>query len=80
MKILYRDIKYERLLNFAKFIHLFMHFHNGNACLSKISLSIIVLNSRDWSEIVWLPEILCFKINLAISFIQKIHWNALVRL
>ena len=26
-----------------------------------ISLSTIVLNSRDWSEIVWLPEISCFK-------------------
>ena len=33
------------------------------------SLSTLVLNSRDWSEIVWLPEILRFKINLAISFI-----------
>ena len=34
--------------------------------------------SRDWSEIVWLPEISCFKINLAISFIRKkpagMHW------
>ena len=30
-----------------------------------------VLNSRDWSEIVWLPEISHFKINLAISFIRK---------
>ena len=43
-----------------------------------ISLSTIVLNSRDWSEITWLPEIPCFKINLAISFIQKnpagMHW------
>ena len=45
-----------------------------------ISLSTIVLNSRDWSEIIWLLEISCFKINLAISFIQKTHWNALVRL
>ena len=36
-----------------------------------ISLSTIVLNSRDWSEIVWLLEILHFKINLAISFIRK---------
>ena len=34
-----------------------------------LSLSTIVLNSRDCSEIVWLPEILHFKINLAISFI-----------
>ena len=37
----------------------------------KLSLSTIVLNSRDWSEIIWLLEILRFKINLAISFIQK---------
>ena len=33
---------------------------------------------RDWSEIVWLPEISRFKINLAISIIRKkpagIHW------
>ena len=44
----------------------------------EISLSTIVLNSRDWSEIVWLPEISRFKINLAISFIRKkptgMHW------
>ena len=42
-----------------------------------LSLSTIVLN-RDWSEIVWLLEISHFKINLAISFIQKkptgMHW------
>ena len=42
------------------------------------SLSTLVLNSRDWSEILWLPEISYFKINLAISFIQKkpagMHW------
>ena len=46
--------------------------------LCYLSLSTIVLNSRDWSEIVWLPEISCFKINLAISFIRKkpagMHW------
>ena len=44
----------------------------------ELSLSTIVLNSRDWSEIVWLPEISLFKINLAISFIRKnpagMHW------
>ena len=38
----------------------------------------IVLNSRDWSEIVWLHEISRFKINLAIGFIRKkttgMHW------
>ena len=43
-----------------------------------LSLSTLVLNSRDWSEIVWLPETSRFKINLAISFIRKIpagmHW------
>ena len=42
------------------------------------SLSTIVLNSRDWSEIVWLPKISRFKINLAIGFIRKkptgMHW------
>ena len=35
-----------------------------------ISLSTIVLNSRDWSEIIWLPKISRFKINLAIGFIR----------
>ena len=44
------------------------------------SLSMIVLNSRDWSEIVWPPEISRFKINLAIIFIRKNRWDALVRL
>ncbi len=39
--------------------------------MTLLSLSTIVLNSRDWSEIVWLPEISHFKINLAISFIRK---------
>ena len=43
-----------------------------------VSLSKLVLNSRDWSEIVWLPKLLCLKINLAISFIRKkpagMHW------
>ena len=43
-----------------------------------LSLSTLVLNSRDWSEIIWLPEISRFKINLAISFIRKkpagMHW------
>ena len=46
--------------------------------LKAVSLSTLVLNSRDWSEIVWLPEISRFKINLAISFIRKkpagMHW------
>ena len=46
--------------------------------LSHVSLSTLVLNSRDWSEIVWLPEISRFKINLSISFIRKkpagMHW------
>ena len=50
--------------------------HIKPGCL--ISLSTLVLNSRDWSEIVWLPEISRFKINLAIGFIRKkpagMHW------
>ena len=37
-----------------------------------------VLNSRDWSEILWLPEILRFKNLPAIGFYLKksagIHW------
>ena len=45
---------------------------------NSLSLSTLVLNSRDWSEIVWLPEISRFKINLAINFIRKnpagMHW------
>ena len=39
--------------------------------LHLLSLSMIVLNSRDWSEIIWLPEISHLKINLAIGFIRK---------
>ena len=43
-----------------------------------VSLSTLVLNSRDWSEIVWLSKNSRFKINLAISFIRKkpagMHW------
>ena len=45
-----------------------------------LSLSMVVLNSRNRSEIVWLLEIRALKIKLAIGFIQKTHWNALVRL
>ena len=53
---------------------------DGHICawVNCLSLSTIVLNSRDWSEIVWLPEILYLKINLAIGFIRKnpaaMHW------
>ena len=36
-----------------------------------LSLSTIVLNSRDWSEIIWLPKNLRLKIKLAIGFIRK---------
>ena len=40
-----------------------------------ISLSTVVLNSRDWSEIVWLPEISCFKNHLAIEKKPAgMHW------
>ena len=54
--------------------------HSCNAWIlyKVLSLSTLVLNSRDWSEIIWLPEISRFKINLAISFIRKkpvgMHW------
>ena len=43
-----------------------------------ISLSTVVLNSRDWSEITWLLEILCFKNQSCNKFYPKkpsgIHW------
>ena len=42
-----------------------------------ISLSTVVLNSRDWSEIIWLPENLCFK-NQPCNrlYPKKTLWNA----
>ena len=53
-----------------------VHSTSASAIIPKIST--LVLNSRDWSEIVWLPEISRFKINLAIGFIRKkptgMHW------
>ena len=43
-----------------------------------LSLSTIVLNSRDWSEIIWLPKNSYFKINLPIGLYPKkpagMHW------
>ena len=43
-----------------------------------LSLSMIVLNSRDWSEIVWLPEISRFKNQLCNKLYPKkpagMHW------
>ena len=49
-----------------------------NIILHTLSLSTIVLNSRDWSEIIWLPKISHLKINLAIGFIRRkpagMHW------
>ena len=43
-----------------------------------VSLSMIVLNSRDWSEIIWLPRNSHFKINLPIGLYPKkpagMHW------
>ena len=54
------------------------HTHHFNTIAICSSLSTLVLNSRDWSEIVWLPEISRFKISLAIGFIRKkptgMHW------
>ena len=57
----------------AQIIHVYI-----SEQMNCLSLSTLVLNSRDWSEIVWLPKISGFKINLAISFIRKkpagMHW------
>ena len=66
-------------------LYAYIQVHNCNSldpffqlCKIITSLSTLVLNSRDWSEIVWLPEISRFKIKLAISFIRKkpagMHW------
>ena len=60
-----------------RYIHMHIVFHiyvghlesAGN--MAALSLSTVVLNSRDWSEIIWLPEISCFKINLAIALSKK---------
>ena len=45
---------------------------------AKLSLSTIVLNSRNWSEIEWLPEILHFKNQPYNRFYLKkptgMHW------
>ena len=47
-------------------------------CPLKSSLSTVVLNSRDWSEIIWLPKNSHFKINLPIGLYPKkptgMHW------
>ena len=44
----------------------------------RISLSTIVLNSRDWYEIIWLPEISRFKNQPCNRFYPKkpagMHW------
>ena len=51
---------------------------NNHILLDTTSLSTIVLNSRDWSDIVWLPKISHLKIDLAIGFIRRkpagMHW------
>ena len=43
-----------------------------------ISLSTVVLNSRDWSDIIWLLRNSHFKINLPIGLYPKkpagMHW------
>ena len=58
-------------------VHMYIN-SAGEGDTDVLSLSTLVLNSRDWSEIVWLPEISHFKINLAIGFIRKkptgMHW------
>ena len=44
-----------------------------------ISLSMVVLNSRDWSEIIWLPEISCFTNQPCNGlYPKKTRWNSLV--
>ena len=44
-----------------------------------IWLSTVVLNSRDWSEIIWLPKTLRFKNQPSNRLhLKKTHWNAVV--
>ena len=67
--------KYIRTVLANYHIHISIYQMNlRNICIYVciyISLSMVVLNSRDWYEIIWLPEISRFKINLAIGFIRK---------
>ena len=72
------------LIEVAQIYHLDKYF----VCMSGVrhivewvrdlSLSTIVLNSRDWSEIIWLPKNSHFKINLPIGLYPKkltgMHW------
>ena len=69
--------------NVKSCMHLYVHPCTGTVCtflpvqvcsttyVQELSSSTVVLNSRDWSEIVWLPEFRALKINLAIGFIRK---------
>ena len=47
-------------------------------CKLVVFIHVLMLVVRDWSEIIWLPKISCFKINLAIGFIRNkptgMHW------
>ena len=41
------------------------------SCCMEVSLSTIALNSRDWYEIIWLPEISRFKNQACNRFYPK---------
>ena len=61
----------------AKFYKLFSLSVHNKFIATALSLSMIVLNSRDWSEIVWLPKILHFKnqpCNRLIGYNDAVSW------
>ena len=55
-----------------------MMYLYGTKVTAMLSLSTVVLNSRDWSEIIWLPRNSHFKISLPIGLYPKkpagMHW------
>ena len=57
--------------NYLIYVHLYLATY-----IAKIlSLSTIVLNSRDWYEIIWLPKILRFKNQPCNRFYPaEMHW------
>ena len=53
------SFSYHNILPFSKpILGMYNHVHNVMLLVSVsiLSLSTVVLNSKDWSEIIWLPE------------------------
>ena len=60
------------------YIRMYQQANRDASIFYVLSLSTVVLNSRDWSEIIWLPRNSHFKINLPIGLYPKkpagMHW------